>query len=156
MNMNDKPVVAFLIPFASRCTKSDWDVACSHLRQTLKSVQTQATRITVLSSPDMKRPISMFVLIHDFISYRSIILPPARLDYPVSLKFNRLSKIAAAWAYAKATCTPKYVMKLDADDFISSKLVDWLENAGGEAGYLIKQVGFGVRVRVTLSSALRI
>ena len=28
----------------------------------------------MLSSPGMKRPISMFVLIHDFISYRSIIL----------------------------------------------------------------------------------
>ena len=29
-------------------------------------------------------------------------------------------------------------MKLDADDLISSKLVAWLDNAAGEAGYLIK------------------
>ena len=29
-------------------------------------------------------------------------------------------------------------MKLDADDLISSKLVEWLDNADGEAGYLIK------------------
>jgi hypothetical protein len=29
-------------------------------------------------------------------------------------------------------------MKLDADDLISSKLVEWLENADGEAGYLVK------------------
>src|SRR5260370_3236668 len=29
-------------------------------------------------------------------------------------------------------------MKLDEDDLVSSKLVEWLDNADGEAGYLIK------------------
>jgi hypothetical protein len=33
-------------------------------------------------------------------------------------------------------------MKLDADDFISSKLIDWLKNASGEAGYLIEHGWF--------------
>ena len=32
----------------------------------------------------------------------------------------------------------KYVMKLDADDLISSTLVEWLDKADGEAGYLIR------------------
>jgi hypothetical protein len=51
---------------------------------------------------------------------------------------DKLAKIAAAWDYAKSAWNPKYVMKLDADDLISSKLVDWLDKANGEAGYLIE------------------
>ena len=39
MSSYARPTVAFLIPFASRRMKSRWDVACAHLRQTLKSVQ---------------------------------------------------------------------------------------------------------------------
>ena len=58
-------------------------------------------------------------------------------------------KIAVAWAYAKSTCNPRYVMKFDADDFISSRLVDWLDKAEGEAGYLSNMDGFGGRVPVT-------
>src|SRR5437762_12037825 len=38
MNSYSRPRVAFLIPFASRRTKSRWDIACADLRQTLKSV----------------------------------------------------------------------------------------------------------------------
>jgi hypothetical protein len=59
-------------------------------------------------------------------------------DYHASLVRDKLTKIAAGWEYAKSTRDAKYVMKLDSDDFISSRLVDWLENAGGEGGYLIK------------------
>jgi hypothetical protein len=33
-------------------------------------------------------------------------------------------------------------MKLDADDFISPRLVDWLDDADGEGGYLIKHGWF--------------
>ena len=140
--MNDKPVVAFLIPFASRCTKSDWDVACSHLRQTLKSVQNSSNDnyCVVVAGHEAPNFDVRFDSRFHFLPVNHP--PPARLDYPVSLKLDRLSKIAVAWASTKSTCTPKYVMKLDADDFISSKLVDWLENAGGEAGYLIKHGWF--------------
>jgi hypothetical protein len=38
MKTNDRPIVAFLIPFASREVKSNWEIACAHLRQTLKSI----------------------------------------------------------------------------------------------------------------------
>jgi hypothetical protein len=142
MEINDKPIVGFLIPFASRCTKSNWQVACAHLRQTLKSVQNSRNGnycvvVAGHEAPDFDLEVdSRF----HFLSVDQP--PPARQDYPVSLKLDRLSKIAAAWNYTKSTCTPRYVMKLDADDFISSKLVDWLKNAGGEAGYLIEHGWF--------------
>ena len=47
-------------------------------------------------------------------------------------------KLAAAWDYAKSAWNPQYVMKLDWDDLISSRLVEWLISTTNEAGYLIK------------------
>jgi len=63
---------------------------------------------------------------------------PRHEDAVVSGRLDKLAKIAAAWNYAKSRWNPHYVMKLDADDLISSRLVQWLEERGGEPGYLIK------------------
>jgi hypothetical protein len=138
MKMNDRPIVAFLIPFASPEVKSKWEVACAHLRQTLKSIQNSTNgnfRVVVAGheAPDFDiRCDSRFY----FLSVNHAI--PSHENYRVARKLDKLTKIAAAWDYAKSTCNPSYVMKLDADDFISSRLVDWLENGSGKAGYLIK------------------
>jgi len=63
---------------------------------------------------------------------------PRHQNAVVSGRLDKLAKIAAAWNYAKSTWNPHYLMKLDADDLISSRLVQWLENFGREPGYLIK------------------
>ena len=136
--MNDMPSVVFLIPFASRRLKSKWEIACAHLRQTLKSIQNSTSgnyRVVVAGheAPDFDVGFdSRFYFLplnHPF---------PDHVNLHTALRLDKLTKIAAAWEYAKLTWNPDYVMKLDADDFISSKLVDWLDNANGEAGYLIK------------------
>jgi len=136
--MNDMPSVVFLIPFASRRLKSKWEIACAHLRQTLKSIQNSTSgnyRVVVAGheAPDFDVGFdSRFYFLplnHPF---------PDHVNLHTALRLDKLTKIAAAWEYAKPTWNPKYVMKLDADDFISSKLVDWLDNANDEAGYLIK------------------
>ena len=136
--MSDMPSVVFLIPFASRRRKSKWEIACAHLRQTLKSIQNSTNgnyRVVVAGheAPDFDVGFdSRFYFLplkHPF---------PSHDNYGVAVKLDKLTKIAAAWNYAKLTWNPNYVMKLDADDFISSRLVDWLGNANGEAGYLIK------------------
>lgn len=138
MKMTKSPVLVFLIPFASRKIKSKWERACAHLRQTLKSIQNSTNRnyrvvVAGHETPDFDvRFDSRF----HFLSLNHPI--PSHGNYHVSLVLDILTKVAAAWRYAKATWHPKYVMRLDADDFISSTLVEWLDNAGGEAGYLIK------------------
>lgn len=138
MNSDCTPSVAFLIPFASQRTKSRWDIACAHLRQTLKSIQnsTSGNYCVVVAgheTPD-------FTVASDsrccFLSVNHPI--PFHEDFVASRRLDKLAKIAAAWKYTKSTWNPDYVMKLDADDLISSRLVEWLGNAGGEAGYLIK------------------
>ena len=136
--MNDMPSVAFLIPLASRRVKSKWKITCVHLRQTLKSIQNSTSgnyRVVVAGheAPDFDVGFdSRFYFLplnHPF---------PSHENYGVAVKLDKLTKIAAAWDYAKLQWNPKYVMKLDGDDFISSRLVDWLGNANDGAGYLIK------------------
>ena len=136
--MNDRPTLAFLIPVASRKVKSHWSVACEHLRQTLRSIQNSTSEnycavVAGHEAPDFD--VSFDSRFH-FLSLTHPI--PSDRNYTPALVLDKLTKIAAAWNYAKSTWNPKYVMKLDADDLISSRLVDWLENSGGEAGYLIK------------------
>lgn len=137
--MNDRPTLAFLIPFASRRVKSKWGRACAHLRQTLKSVQNSTSEnycvvVAGHEAPDFDVGLdsrSHFLSVdHDI---------PTHDHWKAVLVLDKLAKIAAAWNYAKSIWNPKYVMKLDADDLISSRLVEWVENAGGEAGYLIQR-----------------
>ena len=63
---------------------------------------------------------------------------PHHEDAVVSGRLDKLGKIAAAWNYAKSRWHPQYLMKLDADDLISSRLVQWLQNFGREPGYLVQ------------------
>jgi len=138
MNSYSRPRVVFLIPFASRRTKSRWDIACADLRQTLKSVHnsTSESYCVVVAGhepPDFnietKAKACFLSVDHDI---------PRHQNAVVSGRLDKLAKIAAAWNYAKSTWNPHYLMKLDADDLISSRLVQWLENFGREPGYLIK------------------
>ena len=138
MNSYSRPRVVFLIPFASRRTKSRWDIACADLRQTLKSVHnsTSESYCVVVAGhepPDFnietKAKACFLSVDHDI---------PRHQNAVVSGRLDKLAKIAAAWNYAKSTWNPHYLMKLDADDLISSRLVQWLENFGREPGYLMK------------------
>ncbi len=138
MNIDGRPTVAFLIPFASRRTKSRWDIACAHLRQTLKSVQNSTSEsycavVAGHEAPDFNIESNAKVC---FLSVDHDI--PRHEDAVVSGRIDKLAKIAAAWNYAKSKWNPHYLMKLDADDLISSRLVQWLECSGGEPGYLVK------------------
>jgi len=63
---------------------------------------------------------------------------PQHQDAVVSGRLDKLAKMGAAWNYAKSRWDPYYLMKLDADDLISARLVQWLENCDREPGYLIE------------------
>ena len=138
MNNYSPPRVAFLIPFASQRTKSRWDIACADLRQTLRSVHNSTSESYCVVVAGHEPPnfnvetnakACFLTVDHDI---------PCHQNAVVSGRLDKLAKIAAAWNYAKSTWNPHYLMKLDADDLISSRLVQWLENFGSEPGYLIK------------------
>ena len=112
-------------------------MACAHLRQTLSSVRNSTSKnyCVVLAgheAPDFNfgsDSTCRFLLVNHAI--------PLHEDVVVSGRLDKLAKIAAAWNCAKSRWNPRYVMKLDADDLISARLVQWLENFGDQPGYLI-------------------
>lgn len=137
MNIDGRPAVGFLISFASRRTKSRWDMACAHLRQTLKSVQNSTSKSYCVVVAGHEAP--DFNIETDKVCFLSVDHDiPHHEDAVVRGRLDKLAKIAVAWNYAKSRWNPHYLMKLDADDLISSRLVQWLEDFGREPGYLIR------------------
>src|SRR5262245_57451095 len=137
--MNDRPCVVFLIPFASRKVKSKWKIACAHLRETLRSIQNSTSRNYCVAVAGHEPPdfdVGFDSLFH-FVSLND--RAPSHGNCHVALTLDKLAKIAAAWEYAKSRWNPGYLMKLDADDLISSRLVGWLDDFGKEAGYVIQR-----------------
>lgn len=137
MTTND-PGVVFLIPFASRKVRANWSTACRYLQQTIRSIRNSASQnyvVVVAANEEPEAEIGFDSKVH----FLSVNHPFPSHHFPrVAGRLDKLAKIDAAWRYAKSTWKPKYVMKLDADDLISSQLVGWLDDNGTEAGYLIR------------------
>ncbi len=135
--MKSKPTVAFLIPFASRSAKKNWEVACAHLRQTLASIRNSADGNFCVVVAGNEKPNFSVEMDERFRFVSLTQSAPVSPLIHVNSVLDKLAKINLAWEYAKADYNPRYVMKLDADDLISSQLVDWLTRKGDAAGYLI-------------------
>ena len=135
--MTEEPSVVFLIPFGSRQVRANWSTACKYLQQTSVRYETRPFTITessllVMKSRKLKKhSIAKFI----FCRNNQFLL---HLDVRAAQRSDKLAKIGAGWTHAKSKWQPEYVMKLDADDFISSRLVGWLDDNGTEAGYLIR------------------
>jgi hypothetical protein len=137
--MRTQPRIAFLIPIASARRAKDWHLACALFQQTLSSVfnstvQNYCVVVAGHEAPDFQ------LRRHPTFKFLSLdhALPSLERGYWFAAVKDKMIKLAAAWAYAKSVWNPDYVMKLDWDDLISSKLVDWILSAKDEAGYLIK------------------
>lgn len=136
--MTEKPSVVFLIPFASRQVRPNWSTACKYLQQTIRSIRNSASqnyRVIVAGNEEPELGKGFDGKVH-FLSVNNQF--PSHLDTCAAQRSDKLGKIGAAWTHAKSKWQPKYLMKLDADDFISSRLVGWLDDNGTEAGYLIR------------------
>ncbi len=132
------PLLAFLIPVAPRRAKFKWELACRLLHQTLKSIQNSADGnfcVVVVGN----EPPDFDVALDSRFCFVSVPPPPAHPPPAIAGVLDKLAKITAAWNHTKAKWNPRYVMKLDADDLISSKLVGWLAQNSGAPGYLISQ-----------------
>jgi hypothetical protein len=140
--VSDKPGVVFLIPFASQNVSSNWPTLCIYLQQTIRSIRNSASenyRVVVAGNEKPELEMGFDSRIH-FISLKHPF--PSHPNRRAAFRLDKLAKIDAAWKYTKSNWLPKYVMKLDADDFISSRLVGWLDDTGTEGGYLIQHGWF--------------
>jgi hypothetical protein len=137
MTPSNTPCIAFLIPFAPRRAKAKWDIACNQLQQTLVSIKNSMDRNFRVVVAGNEKP-DFEVALDDRFCFVSVVrAAPAHSHPVVAGVLDKMSKIEAAWDLAKSKWNPHYVMKLDADDFISSRLVGWLAQNQGAPGYLI-------------------
>ena len=137
--MGNKPRVVFLIPVPSARRVKDWHLGCAYFKQTLSSILNSRGDDYCIVAAGHEFP--NFQLPQDprfkFLSLDHSLPSQKDGDYAAAVK-DKMIKLAAAWDYAKSVWNPQYVMKLDWDDLISSRLVEWLISATNEAGYLIK------------------
>jgi hypothetical protein len=137
--MRTEPRIVFLIPIASAGRANDWELACALFRKTVSSilnstVQDYCVVVAGSESSDVQLPQDRRF---QFVSVEHALPSLEAGYYPAAVK-DKLVNLAAAWNYAKSVWNPQYVMKLDWDDLISSRLVEWLVSAKDEAGYLIR------------------
>jgi hypothetical protein len=138
--MKSKPRVVFLIPVPSVQRVGNWHVGCAYFEQTLSSILNSTADDYCIVAAGHEFP-NFQLPQHSRFKFLSLDHPlPSRQDgdYAAAVK-DKMSKLAAGWDYAKSEWKPQYVMKLDWDDLISSRLVEWLISAANEAGYLIKR-----------------
>jgi hypothetical protein len=135
--MTETPTIVFLIPFAPRRMKSKWEIACAQLRQTLASIRNSVDEnfcvvVAGTDAPDFD------ITLDERFYFITLPPQPSAHSHPVVAGvLDKMAKVTAAWEHAKTRWNPRYAMKLDADDFVSSRLVRWLAQNGGDAGYLI-------------------
>ena len=126
------------MPSAQRV--KDWQVGCTSFKQTLSSILNSGADDYCIVAAGHEFP--NFQLPQDwrfkFLSLDHPLPSQKDGDYPAAVK-DKIIKLAAAWDYAKSARNPQYVMKLDWDDLISSRLVEWLISAPNQAGYLINR-----------------
>lgn len=134
-----KSVLTCIVPFAPRSFTRDWKLACKYLEQTIDSL---------LNSEDPR--IAVVVVGHDypgdFIStdprvnfLRSdMATPPVALAKdPVLAITDKLLKVRCGWEFSKKHLESDYVMIVDADDFLSRKVVGFLAQSGNFPAYRI-------------------
>jgi hypothetical protein len=136
--MIQRPRVAFLVPIASVRRVTDWHLASAYFKQTLSSIfnSTAANYCVVAAgheAPDFPLPEDPRF---KFLSLDHPLPCDENASWIAAIK-DKMIKVEAAWKYAKSKWNPQYVMKVDWDDLISSRLVEWLNTANQAAGYRI-------------------
>jgi hypothetical protein len=139
LSMSQRPRIVFLIAIAPPERIKDWHLACANFKQTLSSIFNSTDGNYCVAVAGHQAP--AFQLPQDpRFKFLSLDHPLQSLDdgrWIAAVK-DKMIKLAAAWDYAKSTWNPQYVMRLDWDDLVSSKLVEWLVSAKDEAGFRIK------------------
>ena len=137
--MRIQPRIVFLIPTASARRIRNWRLASELFRQTLSSIFNSTVQNFCVVAAGHEAP--DFELPQDprfnFLSLEHPLPSEEYGRYPAAIQ-DKMMKLAAAWDYGKSAWNAKYVMKLDWDDLISSRLVEWLVSVKDEAGYLLK------------------
>jgi hypothetical protein len=134
----DKKVITFIVPLVARYTAEQWINRCKSLQKTLYSLSNSATsNFEVVIAGHDKPDISFPNKEHFHFVAVDFDRPDPKKLTPITARADKLKKVDAAWKYATAHWNSQYVMKFDADDFLSSRLVEWLVCNSNSHGFRI-------------------
>lgn len=134
MSYFNKNIVSFIIPFASRAYAKNWDLACLHLNQTLKSIlnsEDSRLAIVVVGNDHPGNSLPSDHRVH----FTTAPFPEGigNLRDTATMVKDQVFKMKIGWEYVQQHLPSKYVMRMDADDLLSRKVVGFLarENKPG-------------------------
>jgi hypothetical protein len=132
--------VCFICSFAPRSFLRDWKLACQCLGQTVASILNSQNPSVVIVIAGNESP--MGEIPHDsrvhFVSVgKSREYPLKGVERRHAIVRDKATKTECAWNYAKKLHSFRYVMKVDADDFVSDRLVGFVAEAEPVPGYVI-------------------
>lgn len=127
-------MIFFLIPFRSQQSTADWKLAVNLLNNTLKSIfnQTELEFKVIIACHETPK------IVGDYGHRLEIIQvnypPPDQIKDHLTDKYYKKRFLAnKAQAF-----NGKYIMFVDADDYISNRLVNWVNNHEHPSGWFIK------------------
>lgn len=127
-------MIYFLIPLRAKNTSSNWDLTVKLLNNTLKSVFNQSeSQFRVLIACHEKPAITM-IDDHRLEIIQVSYPPPMQLKDQLTDKYYK-KRILVRRAQEHGG---KYIMFVDADDYISNRLVSWVKNHEHPSGWFIE------------------
>jgi hypothetical protein len=137
-NLSSHLIVTFILTIACKNFTRNWEAACSYLRQTVGSLlNSEDSRFAVVivghESPEEWLPQDKRI---HFLSLDRP--PPSRASKSIpTIADDCQSKLNLGLLYAKEKLPSAYLMRMDADDFISNKIVGFISENIGVAGFRI-------------------
>ena len=138
VNPSNPHVVCFIIPIACRNFTSNWDAACKYLRQTIGSILNSIDprfAVVIVGHESPMHYLPKDPRLH-FLQY-SESAPLAVNKNIQTIARDWMGKMQLGREYAKQKLPSEYVMRVDADDFLSNKVVGYLANHNKKLGYRI-------------------
>jgi len=127
---------AFLIPLVSKKKAKSWDEVVLNLERTVQSINaSESDNYLCLIAHDDKPDSSIW----QHKNVVSVQLPASSISANSSVKEDKARKIkaAASWLQINSSTAHHYLMFLDADDLIDSRLVRFVLEKGNKQGYSI-------------------
>jgi hypothetical protein len=133
--MDKNRAVTFIIPFGSRLFAKDWKSACFYLKQTILSILNNDNpnlAVVIVGNDFPEGSIPNDFRVH-FTSIAAQTVNSDQVRNTAVMVRDQMTKMQEGWEYAKTHLPSKYVMRMDADDLLSRKVVGFLatENKPG-------------------------
>jgi len=128
------PIICFVVALKSKAVSKDWDRVCRLFEATLGSLLGQSNPRWRAFVVGHERP-TFPGMDDERVHFLPVDFPPPVLNYD-RMTEDKTRKLSIALRACLAT-NPQYIMSIDADDLLSSRLVEFAATAAEKNGWII-------------------